>query len=479
MRLVAGVLALILFAPLARGEDAKALEPGQARSEAARRKIPLRVVRVMPESHQALLFDRSRKTHVLAEVGGNIDGYAVEDIDDDQVTLRFEGTQIVLAAPEHDDRRHDGDGFAAVRTGSAAQQTDADGPTGDRAPDRSAPIDPYADPAIRVVQAPSTAVASRSPRAIEPGDDGVRVVRAPDSPTGSGSGSSDAMTSVAAAAGPPESGPVTSRPMTSGAAAAGPIGSGSRSSDARSSGAQAAGLPESGPVTSRAMTPGTSVAGPPVTSALATSGSVSAAVTSGVAAPVASSRATGSRTRSRTALVVAPPPRSTADQQTDDARAMADLLAGGGPARNPRKPRIDSSPTAPTAPETPAASSATPEEPAPQPTSEVRASTGDPTERVTLTRTELDAALADFAKLTLAMHGSFTGSGALIDGVSDGTIFQRIGLRAGDLITVVDGARLRTLDDAANVYARAASAKTITAQIVRNGKPVTLRVAIR
>ena len=76
------------------------------------------------------------------------------------------------------------------------------------------------------------------------------------------------------------------------------------------------------------------------------------------------------------------------------------------------------------------------------------------------------------------MHGSFTSSGALIDGVSDGTIFQRIGLRAGDLITSIDGARLRSLDDAANLYARAASAKAITAQIARSGKPLTLRVTI-
>jgi S1-C subfamily serine protease len=96
-----------------------------------------------------------------------------------------------------------------------------------------------------------------------------------------------------------------------------------------------------------------------------------------------------------------------------------------------------------------------------------------------LSRAEVDTALADFAKLTTAMHGSFTASGVAVESVGDGTIFARAGLRAGDLITAVDGTQLRSLDDAANLYARASSAKALTAQIVRNGAPVTLRVAIQ
>jgi S1-C subfamily serine protease len=98
---------------------------------------------------------------------------------------------------------------------------------------------------------------------------------------------------------------------------------------------------------------------------------------------------------------------------------------------------------------------------------------------VEISRAELDRVLADFAQLTLALRGSFTVSGVRVDGVGDGTIFQRAGLRIGDVITAVDGVPLRSLDDAASVYARAASAKAVTAQIVRNGAPLTLRVAIR
>jgi S1-C subfamily serine protease len=97
----------------------------------------------------------------------------------------------------------------------------------------------------------------------------------------------------------------------------------------------------------------------------------------------------------------------------------------------------------------------------------------------TITRGELDSALADFAALTAAVRASFSPTGVVVESVGDGTIFQRAGLRAGDVIATVDGVKLRSLDDAANLYARAATAKAITAQVVRSGKPVTLRVAIR
>jgi S1-C subfamily serine protease len=100
-------------------------------------------------------------------------------------------------------------------------------------------------------------------------------------------------------------------------------------------------------------------------------------------------------------------------------------------------------------------------------------------EAVLLSRGEVDAALADFARLTAAIHGSFSAAGVVVDAVRDGTLFQRAGLRAGDVIAAVDGIRLRSLDDAANVYARASKATAITAQIVRSGKPMTLHVAIR
>ncbi|HMG23807.1 MAG TPA: PDZ domain-containing protein [Kofleriaceae bacterium] len=96
-----------------------------------------------------------------------------------------------------------------------------------------------------------------------------------------------------------------------------------------------------------------------------------------------------------------------------------------------------------------------------------------------VSRSELDTALADFAALTAGVRASFSTEGVVVAGVGDGTIFQRAGLRAGDVVTAVDGVRLRSLDDAANLYARASTARAITAQIVRAGKPATLHVVIQ
>jgi S1-C subfamily serine protease len=98
---------------------------------------------------------------------------------------------------------------------------------------------------------------------------------------------------------------------------------------------------------------------------------------------------------------------------------------------------------------------------------------------VVLSRREVDGALADFSGLATAIRGGFSANGLRVDDVNASSLFYRAGLRAGDVVTAIDGARLRTLDDAANLYARAATAKTITAQLVRGGKPVTLHVVIQ
>jgi S1-C subfamily serine protease len=102
-----------------------------------------------------------------------------------------------------------------------------------------------------------------------------------------------------------------------------------------------------------------------------------------------------------------------------------------------------------------------------------------PGDAIAIPRSDLDSALADFARLTAGVRGSFSATGVVIDSVGDGTIFQRAGLRAGDVVTSVDGVRLRTLDDAANLYARASTARAFTAQIIRDGRAMTLHVAIQ
>ena len=95
MRLVVGFLALTLSGSIALADEANTPEPqpepAPATVVAPKAKTGLRVVRILPESNQALLFDKNRGTHVLAEVGSTIAGYTVDAIDEDEVTLSANG----------------------------------------------------------------------------------------------------------------------------------------------------------------------------------------------------------------------------------------------------------------------------------------------------------------------------------------------------------------------------------------------------
>jgi S1-C subfamily serine protease len=97
----------------------------------------------------------------------------------------------------------------------------------------------------------------------------------------------------------------------------------------------------------------------------------------------------------------------------------------------------------------------------------------------TISRKEFNAALADFGALSTSIDASFTAQGLAVAKVAPGSVFAKAGLQAGDTITAVDGKPLRTLDDAANLYARAGSIKNASVTVSRDGKSQTLRVAIQ
>jgi membrane-associated protease RseP (regulator of RpoE activity) len=97
----------------------------------------------------------------------------------------------------------------------------------------------------------------------------------------------------------------------------------------------------------------------------------------------------------------------------------------------------------------------------------------------TIKRLEIDAALADFATTASTFRASFTKDGLRFDDVANGSLLARAGLAKGDVVTKVDGQPLRSLDDAANLYARLPTARGTTLQVLRAGKPVTLRVTIQ
>ncbi|MGE0868012.1 MAG: PDZ domain-containing protein [Kofleriaceae bacterium] len=310
---------------------------------------------MLAESQQALLYDRQRGTYVLANVGEPVSGYLVEDIADDEVTLSASGKEYVLAAPDQPTTRP-----APAPAPSAARSGEpADGPQdpyGD-APDRPAPVDPYAEPAVRTAFAPAPVI---------PGEDGIRV------------------TSAARADAPA---PAVAAP--------------------------------SAPSAARADAPAPAVAALPAPSAAPR-----------IAPEAAASSIAPSAVRANTpAPAVAAPPAPSAAPRIAPEAAASSIAPSGGP--------------------------------------------------IVVSRIELDRGLSDFVKLSSTFRGTFTPAGVRLDMVGGDSLFAKAGLRTGDTIASVDGLAIRSLDDAANLYANAATARSVVIQVVRGGKPVMLRVSIQ
>jgi len=361
MRLVAGLLALTLTGTLAFADEVKAPEPQPVAAETARPKVALRVVRVMAESHQALLFDKKQGKHVLADVGSVIGGYTVMEINDDEVTLSSGGRELVLSAPDQSWRRRRGGdddtltAMPATKAPAADTTAAATTPTDPYAAPADGPTDPYADLEKRIAEAPAPIIA---------GDVAVRVAKAPNWVA---SDNPYEVTTPAPVAAPTD---VTITEM------------------------------EVDPYGEPAPAPAASMDVDPYAEMMPTPAPTPAPV---AAAP--------------DPVVAAP---------------------------------------APAAPAAPAVDPAT-----------------------KLSRKDVNVALSDFGLLTASIRGSFTADGARLDQVAPGSVFAKAGLRNGDVITSVDGQPVKSIDDAADLYIRAGSARTMTVKLVRAGTPTTLRLAIQ
>lgn len=386
MRLVGALLFVALTGSAVLADEAKPADP---KPEVTKKKVPFRVVKMLPETGQVLLYDKNKGTHVVAEVGQTLDGYAVEEIDDDAVTLTAaNGTQVILtaAAPKHRVVKkaadaapvdpYSEDGAAVAADDTAASKAATTKPDSSEA--GAAPVDPYADP--------------EPPAA--PGDGGVRVATA-----GGAAAASPAAGSTAPAMADPAS------------PAADPYGD-----------------------------PGIAAFAAAVGATPATPGVHEVSANDGKAAGTAKGKSKAGKGAKA----------GKAAPTSDDGAALA-AAATGGEVPAPASTTTASATAAPTP-----AGSAT-----------------------VIARSELDGALGDFGKLAGSFRAAFTADGLRFDAVGDGTLLAKVGLRKGDVVTAVDGQPLRSMDDAANLYARAGSVKSTTIQVVRAAKPVTLRVAIQ
>jgi membrane-associated protease RseP (regulator of RpoE activity) len=96
-----------------------------------------------------------------------------------------------------------------------------------------------------------------------------------------------------------------------------------------------------------------------------------------------------------------------------------------------------------------------------------------------IAKADVHTALSNFGALAGSMRGAFTPAGARLDVVAPDSLLAKAGLRAGDVITSINSQPLRSIDDAANLYARAGSMTAATIQIQRAGKPMSLRLAFQ
>lgn len=131
--------------------------PPAPRTKVAKKRLgslPLRVVKLLPETGQALVYDQSRRAHVLVQEGDLVAGYAVVEVGDEHVVVARDGRELVLVADPR---------APQLAPGAEAAVLD---PYGDAAPAAPAgkataglqPIDPYARPdegPVREVLAPA------------------------------------------------------------------------------------------------------------------------------------------------------------------------------------------------------------------------------------------------------------------------------------------------------------------------------------
>ena len=94
-------------------------------------------------------------------------------------------------------------------------------------------------------------------------------------------------------------------------------------------------------------------------------------------------------------------------------------------------------------------------------------------------RGDFDRGLGDFRALddSVALEMA-TGGGFRVADLRAGSFLERMGLRRGDVIRSVDGRALRSVEDASAAYNWVRVTDHFAVDLVRDGRPMTLRFQI-
>ncbi|MFZ0612071.1 MAG: type II secretion system protein GspC [Desulfobacterales bacterium] len=106
------------------------------------------------------------------------------------------------------------------------------------------------------------------------------------------------------------------------------------------------------------------------------------------------------------------------------------------------------------------------------------------TQKITLRRNQIESAVQDVAQLmdqvNIRPHFSQgQPDGMMFSRIRPNSIFMRMGLRNGDIITGVNGRSIATVDDALSFYDGLKSAENVTVDIKRGGRPRTIEYNIK
>lgn len=105
-------------------------------------------------------------------------------------------------------------------------------------------------------------------------------------------------------------------------------------------------------------------------------------------------------------------------------------------------------------------------------------------QRVTLMRSQIDTAMENVTELMgqIKVRPYFENGqpdGLMLSSINPQSIFRKMGLRNGDVITGVDGQKIESVDDALKFYESMRSSSGMKVDIKRQGRPKTIEYSIK
>lgn len=156
LRRTSFALALCLAVGSARA-SAEAPNPAPGLAKPAKKRVgrvPFRVVKLLPETGQALVYDQDRRAHVLVAEGDQLGAFAIVEVDEDTLVVARDGRELVLVVDPRAPRMA---ADAAPLTVDPYGGLDVHGATAIGVPAGGAVVDPYGPPIIGDPGAPHIA----------------------------------------------------------------------------------------------------------------------------------------------------------------------------------------------------------------------------------------------------------------------------------------------------------------------------------